>query len=89
MGPWQLLPHFEGEHLEQMRTSQLAPLSPKGSLVGSHCWLTISGFPEYPHMIGWIIDGKVHQKSSVKIVTYWNTILALGGLILEFPWDLR
>ena len=34
-GPWQLLPPFEGEHLERVWTTQVAPIS-KGKPLGFH-----------------------------------------------------
>ena len=37
-------------------------------------------------MIGWTTGGRV-QKSSARKVTHHSTILALGALTLEFPWD--
>ena len=37
-------------------------------------------------MIGWTIGGRVHLQSSARKVTH-STILALGALTLEFPWD--
>ena len=44
--------------------------------------------PDTPTMIGWIMGGRVHQKSSARKVTCPSIVLALGGLTLEFPWDL-
>ena len=39
-------------------------------------------------MIGWTIGGRVRCQSSARKVIHPSTILALGGLTLEFPWDL-
>ena len=39
-------------------------------------------------MIGWTTGGRVHHTSSARKVTHPSTILALGNLTLEFPWDL-
>ena len=38
-------------------------------------------------MFGWTLGGRVHRKSSDRNVTHPSTILALGGLATEFPWD--
>ena len=76
-----VLPSFEGEHLERIRTSQLAPISRKGKTLGSHMvrWI----YPVHQGTlatIGWIIGGRVHRKSSAWKVTHMKTILALGNL---------
>ena len=48
---------------------------------------------EYPvHLdiftvIGWIVGGRVHQKSSARKVTHPGTNPALSGLASEVPWD--
>ena len=86
--PQRLLPPFNGEHLERTRTSQLAPISPKGKPLGFHkvCWK----YPIHtntPTFIGWTTGGRVHQKSSARKVTRpSNYFLALGGSTSEFPW---
>ena len=46
----------------------------------SHGWLKMSSSPGYPTMIGWMMSGQVHQKSSARTVTHMSTILALGPL---------
>ena len=42
--------------------------------------------PNIPIMIEWTIGGRVHWISSERKVAQPSTILALDGLLLEFPW---
>ena len=60
---------------------------PQGKTLGSHMVVEMSGSPDTHTMFGWTLGGRVHQKSSDRKVTHPSTILALGGLIAEFPWD--
>lgn len=63
-------------------------LSHKGKPLGSH--KAGSKYPIHlntPTMIGWPIGGTVHRKSSAGKVSHRSSILALGSLISEFPWD--
>ena len=39
-------------------------------------------------MIEWTIGGRVHVKSNARKVTLLSVVPLLGGLCLEFPWDL-
>ena len=61
--------------------SQPAPISSKEKVLGSHMigW-RYPIHPNTPTMIGWIIGGRVHRKSSARMVTF-------GGLTLKFPWN--
>ena len=81
-------PPFKGEHLNGRRQASvhLSPLKRKP--LGSH----MVGYKHPIHLdtpttIGWTIGGRVHQKSSVGKVNHPSTIMALGGLTLEFSWD--
>ena len=55
--PRQLLPPFEGEHLEQRADKPAGTyMPPKGKPLGSH----MVGWKYTSTMIGWIIGGRVH-----------------------------
>ena len=55
---------FEGEHLEWMRTSRPAPISPKDKLQGSpHAWLKITHPTKHAHY-DWVShDGRATHPS--------------------------
>ena len=80
-GPSQLLPPFKSEHLEWVRTSWPAPISPKCKLLYSYMvvWKYLV-HSDIPTMIRLIINGKVQQKLSARKVTHQSTIPALGPL---------
>ena len=72
---------FEGKHLEWAWTSNTTTsISSDGKPLGSHTvgWK----YPIHlntPTMIGFIIGGRVHQKSSARKVTHPDTIPTLGS----------
>lgn len=53
----------------------------------SYGWLKILGL-DIPTKIGSIIGGRLHKKPNARIVTHPSTIMALGSLTLQFPWDV-
>ena len=52
-----LLSCFEGEHLERVHTSQLAPSFPRG-------WLEDLVHMDTPTIMGWIVGGRVYWNPS-------------------------
>ena len=86
-GPPKMTTPFEGEHLERARTSQLAPIFPKGKPLGFHMVESIR-FIQTPPL--WLVGPQgvgCTGKSSARKITHLSTILALGSFTSEFPWD--
>jgi hypothetical protein len=71
----QILPPFEGEHLE--RSTLISPESKTLSSCMTNLKYIIH--PDSPTMIGWIVDGMVYQNPSPKKVTHPSIILTLGS----------
>ena len=62
-----------------LKFEQVRTIFPRGLL-------KLPSSPVYPHS-GWTIGGRVHHKVSARKVTHPSTILALGSLTSESPWD--
>jgi hypothetical protein len=71
----QILPPFEGEHLEQSTL-----ISPESKTLSS-CMTNLKYriHPYSPTMIGWIMNGRVYQNPSPNKVTHPSIILTLGS----------
>ena len=72
-----------------MKVDKLAaPTSPEGKPLGSCMLVENTQSTKIPPLrLGGPWATGCTRKSSAREVTYLNTIVALGGLTSEFPWD--